>query len=71
VPGAINIPHTELEQRLDELGQWRDAEIVVYCGTGRRAAMAESVLLEADFSRVRDLEGHMKQWRADGHPLQP
>lgn len=70
VPGAINIPHTELENRLAELGERRDVEIVVYCGTGRRAAMAESVLLEADFSRVRDLEGHMKQWQADGHPVQ-
>lgn len=71
VPGAINIPHTELENRLDEIGQRRDIEIVVYCRTGRRAAMAEALLLEADFSRVRDLKGHMKQWQADGHPVQP
>ncbi len=70
VPGAVNIPHTDLAKRLDELGEQRDVEVVVYCGTGRRAALAESLLLEANFSRVRDLTGHMQQWRADGRPVE-
>jgi rhodanese-related sulfurtransferase len=67
IPGAVNIPHTELAARLDELGVSRDAEIVVHCESGRRAAAAEAVLADAGFTQVRDLDGHMKGWRASGY----
>jgi rhodanese-related sulfurtransferase len=62
LPGAINIPHDELTGRLDELGVERDAEVVVYCRTGRRAGLAESVLVETGFSNVHDLKGHWRDW---------
>ena len=69
VPGAINLPHTEVAGRVGEFSVYQDREVVVYCGTGRRAAMAEDALRTAGFTNVRDLEGHMKQWQADGYPI--
>jgi len=66
VPGAVNIPHTELPARLDELGSDRDREVVVYCESGRRAGWAEQALREAGFTRVHHLEGDMRAWRSDG-----
>ena len=62
LPGAINIPYDELAGRLDELGAERNAEIVVYCRSGRRASLAESVLVESGFSNVLDLNGHWLGW---------
>ena len=62
LPGAINIPHDELASRFDELGVERDVEVVVYCRTGRRAGLAESVLVETGFSSVLDLNGHWRDW---------
>ncbi len=41
VPGAQNIPHTELTARLAELEAARTRDIVVYCRSGTRAALAE------------------------------
>ena len=70
LPGAINIPHTELAGRLDELDFARDSEIVVHCQSGRRASQAEAVLLEAGFEDVRDLDGHMAAWREGGYALE-
>lgn len=40
-----------------------DANIVVYCRTGRRSAAAVQVLLERGFERVRNLEGGLVAWR--------
>ena len=68
VPGAVHIPHTELAGRLSELSAVQKDEIVVYCEVGVRAAVAESILEEAGFTRVRTLAGHMRNWRAQGYP---
>ena len=68
VPGAINVPHDQVEARIAELGEDRDRTIVVYCESGRRAGMAGDVLLAAGFSDVRHLEGDMSGWREAGRP---
>jgi phage shock protein E len=70
LPGAINIPHDELAGRLDELDFARDSEVVVHCERGGRASAAEAVLVEAGFSDVRDLDGHMRAWREGGYPIE-
>ena len=67
VPGAINIPHTELAGRLSELGIDKSDELVVYCRSGRRAALAEQVLAEAGYTSVRSLEGQMRAWQGGGY----
>jgi rhodanese-related sulfurtransferase len=71
IPGAINIPHTELSERIGELGSdARDQELVVYCRSGRRAAVAEEVLRDAGFSGLRHLEGDMNAWRKEQRPCE-
>ncbi len=47
LPGAINIPHTRLLTRLDELP--RDRPIAVHCASGRRAAVAAAALARAGY----------------------
>ena len=69
IPGAIHIPYDEIPSRLAELAEYRDAELVVYCRTGRRAGIAEATLREAGFSSVSDLDGHMREWTAARHPV--
>lgn len=68
VPGAINIPHDQLPDRIGEFSPYQDMEVVVYCGSGKRAGIAEATLAAAGFRNVKDLEGHMQQWEADGYP---
>ena len=69
IPGAVNIPYDELEHRLEELAGMHDAEIIVYCRTGRRAKIAEQALLDAGFASVFDLDGHMTEWMTASHPV--
>ena len=70
VPGAVNIPHTELTARLGDIEAARESGVVVYCESGRRAAAAADVLRDAGFEDVRHLEGDMSGWRAAGLPVE-
>jgi rhodanese-related sulfurtransferase len=70
IPGALNIPHDELLDRLSEIDVAKTEEIVVHCRSGYRAGIAEKVLIEADYSNVRDLDGHMNAWQSAGYPIE-
>ena len=68
VPGAINVPHKALPDRLAELMGFQDREVVLYCERGKRSRMATTVLREAGFSSVWHLQGHMVGWRSQWLP---
>ncbi|MDJ0955401.1 MAG: rhodanese-like domain-containing protein [Arenicellales bacterium] len=70
IPGAVNIPVMDLMSRGTQLKPYKEKEIVVYCEVGPRAGFAEYMLLQNGFTLVRNLEGHMQQWLADGHPVE-
>ena len=67
VPGAVLIPHDQLAMRLDALG--RDRPIVVYCRTGRRSGLAET-LLRQHGHEVSQLQGSWQAWQAAGLEFQ-
>jgi rhodanese-related sulfurtransferase len=58
--GAVSIPVQELAGRIDELGDKTD-QIVVYCQSGNRSAMAKRLLESHGFANVHDLGG-IGQW---------
>ena len=56
LPGALNVPVQELNQRLAELGA-KDRPVAIYCRSGRRSAAAAQLLRGAGFTSVTDLGG--------------
>ena len=71
VPGAINIPHTEVAAALPRLATDRDRDIVVYCVSGRRAGSALSVLQADGFHHLWHLAGDYPGWAQSGQPIEP
>lgn len=65
IPGALNIPHDQLPNRLAELAGAKSKDVVVYCRSGRRSAMAQETLSAQGFKSVLHLEGDMLKWEAD------
>lgn len=61
VPGAVNIPHDQVAARLAEVP--KDKDVVMYCRSGRRTAMAAEVLAAHGYSRLQHLEGDMAGWQ--------
>lgn len=68
IPGALNIPQSELPRRIGELGATGDREIVVYCERGGRATKAAAELRKAGYSKVLHLQGDMHAWRQSRLP---
>lgn len=69
VPGAINIPHGEMGDRLEEIAALGNLEIVLYCRSGRRAGIAADVLRGAGYERLLHLDGDMLGWQARQLPV--
>ncbi|WP_416306280.1 rhodanese-like domain-containing protein [Neptunicella sp. SCSIO 80796] len=65
VPGAINIPHTDLANQIDKLTPYQDKTIVLYCRSGRRAEIAADTLTKLEFKHLLHLEGDMQGWIAN------
>ena len=62
IPGAVLVPLPELGRRMGELD--REREVVVYCYSGHRSALACCWLRSAGFTRVRNLAGGITAWSA-------
>ncbi|MDX1673682.1 MAG: rhodanese-like domain-containing protein [Longimicrobiales bacterium] len=67
VEGAIHIPHTEMAERYGELESYEDREIVLYCRSGRRSGIAQSILEEHGFDNVVN-GGGLRDLQARGVP---
>jgi rhodanese-related sulfurtransferase len=70
VPGAMNIPHTEVADRIDELDAMPDNQLVVYCEKGGRAHKAQNTLERAGFTHVVHMNGDMQAWRDNDLPME-
>ncbi len=72
LPGAINIPHTEVDALAAELLPDKDAEIVVYCANGpcRNSGIAANSLVALGYTRVFDYHEGKAEWTGAGLPLE-
>jgi sulfur dioxygenase len=61
VPGAVLIPLDELRERIDEVA--RDKPLVVVCQTGKRSALATTILRQAGVKELANLAGGMVRWQ--------
>lgn len=71
IPGAVNIPRGLLEFRLSanpELSS-RDLNIVLYCKTSGRAALAACALQDMGYLNVQSIAGGFDAWSAAGKAM--
>lgn len=64
VPGAVNVPFTQLLSRPDRAPGAVDDELIVYCGHGPRAHVAATALRRGGRKRLVFLSGHWAAWQA-------
>lgn len=68
--GAINVPHDQIDTRAADLLKSKDKEVIVYCRSGRRTALAIDSLSKLGFTRLRHLDGDMNKWQQNKLPVQ-
>lgn len=66
---AVNIPHSSLESRIDELKKYQGRPIVVTCKMGQNAGASGTLLRKQGFENVSRLTGGMAEWRNQNLPV--
>lgn len=72
LPGAFNIPRGLLEFKIDSHPDFQDrqsSQIIVYCQTGGRAALATEVLNKIGYGHAVSLSGGFKAWTEGGNEV--
>ena len=71
LPGAVHMSRGMLEFRLSANAKLanRASNIVLYCKTGGRAALAALSLKEMGYLNVRSIAGGIDAWAAGGKPV--
>ncbi len=62
IQGSTLVPLGSLEERVEELAEWRDRRVVVHCHHGGRSAQACEILLQQGFRNVENMSGGIEAW---------
>ena len=57
IPGARLLPYTEIENKAQEILVDKDAQILVYCRSGRRSKIAAESLAKLGYTNVKEFGG--------------
>ena len=57
IPGAILIPYTQIEEKVDEMLPDKDQLILVYCRSGRRSKIAAEALAALGYTNIKEFGG--------------
>ncbi len=55
---SINIAHTVISEKIADHVKSKDAEIVLYCGSGKRAGIAQKALTDMGYTDVTNAGGY-------------
>lgn len=66
IVGAQNIPLGTLPEKLDDIDEWKNQEIIVHCKSGSRSASAKAFLSQQGFTNVRNLLGGYQGYAVEG-----
>jgi sulfur-carrier protein adenylyltransferase/sulfurtransferase len=69
VPGAVHVPKSHLESRIEQAVPDRHATVVVYCASGSRSVFAAKTLEELGYENVASLAGGFTDWKRNGFPF--
>ena len=72
LPGAVNIPHTDVAELAPSLLPDKDAAIVTYCSNEqcRNSEIARAQLTAMGYTNVRKYAEGKQDWEAAGLPLE-
>ncbi len=74
LPGAVNIPRGVLEFKIDQHPAFQgkqNEDILVYCLSGGRSALAVEALQKLGWSKAVSLAGGFGAWREAGEQVVP
>jgi len=71
LPNSTLIPLRQIPDRVREIEDWKERDIVVYCHHGVRSLHAIGWLRQQGFSKLRNLSGGIDGWSREVDPSLP
>ena len=65
IKGSLHVPLHELGRRMDDLGKYRNREVICYCQSGNRS-IAAAVRLKKEGFTVANMKGGISEWNSLG-----
>ena len=69
IDGSLLIPVSDLSRRIAEIAAHKNNQVIVYCHSGGRSAMAAQILAAQGFSNVTNMVGGMLDWFQNSLPV--
>jgi molybdopterin/thiamine biosynthesis adenylyltransferase/rhodanese-related sulfurtransferase len=70
IPGAIHVPRGHLESRIEGAVRDKDAEVILYCASGNRSALAADTLQsQLGYENVASMTGGITLWKDRGYEV--
>src|SRR5574342_69752 len=63
------IPYDQVEKQVRQLPARKDAQILLYCQSGRMSDIAARTLVRLGYTNIWHLKGGMVEWRQQGYPV--
>ena len=67
--GAINIPMSQLKDKLKDLEKYKNKPIIMVCANGITVSGACNILKKSGMEQVHKLAGGMGSWKGDNLPI--
>jgi len=62
--GGTLVPLGKIQgMQLEDIEDWKDDEVIIYCRSGNRSGQACQILEMAGFTNAKNLTGGMLEWR--------
>lgn len=69
IPGAVHVSRGNLETKIEGVVP-RDAEVIIYCASGNRSALAADTMQEMGYGNVASLAGGIRGWAESGGDIE-
>jgi sulfur-carrier protein adenylyltransferase/sulfurtransferase len=71
IPGAVHVPRSYLESRIEGAAPDHDAHVILYCQSGNRSAWAAHTLRELlGYENVESMTGGITLWKDRGYDVE-
>jgi sulfur-carrier protein adenylyltransferase/sulfurtransferase len=71
IPGAVHVPRSYLESRIEGAAPDHDAHVILYCQSGNRSAWAAHTLRELlGYENVEHMKGGITLWKDRGYEVE-
>src|SRR3954471_5580777 len=71
IPGAVHVPRSYLESRIENAVSDRDAHVVLYCQSGNRSAWGAHTLKDLlGYENVESMKGGITLWKDRGYEVE-